>query len=255
LPPIAAVSAQKHGPKPPKQPIVLPSYVIPIAVGLVVVASIIALPKILGRRVESSAAPSTGAARVAPQSGDEPADSVPGSTAKPNASSPSRDASRDSSRDSAKSAASAKPSAKDISHAPAASPSPAALRAETKPSIDASKSSASAPTSGSNPAASSGKGEVLDQILPDIPDKALATISGRVRVTLRAHVDAAGNVSSSDFENPGPSKYFADAAQKALRRWEFTPPEVSARSVASDWLVRFEFTPTGVKAFPTQVSP
>jgi outer membrane biosynthesis protein TonB len=68
-------------------------------------------------------------------------------------------------------------------------------------------------------------------------------------------VDAAGNVSSSDFENPGPSKYFADAAQKALRRWEFTPPEVSARSVASDWLVRFEFTPTGVKAFPTQVSP
>jgi len=96
---------------------------------------------------------------------------------------------------------------------------------------------------------------VLDQILPDVPSKSLATINGKVRVTLRAKVDAAGNVSSADFENPGPSKFFADAAQKALRRWEFTPPEVSARSVPSEWLVRFEFTPSGIQAFPTQVTP
>jgi TonB family protein len=241
LPPIAAVSAQKHGPKPLKQPIVLPSYVIPVAVGLVVVASIIALPKILSRGVQPSSSASTNAAaRVAPQSDDQPAGTGVSPVTKPNSSSPSRDSSRDSSK-----SAAAKSSAKEVSHAQPASPSPAALRTETKPSHDATKSSAAA----------SGKGEVLDQILPDVPGKALATISGKVRVTLRAHVDPAGNVSSAEFENPGPSQYFADAAQKALRRWEFTPPEVSARSVPSEWLVRFEFTSTGIKAFPTQVTP
>jgi TonB family protein len=96
---------------------------------------------------------------------------------------------------------------------------------------------------------------VLEQILPDIPDKALSTITGKVRVTVLAHVDAAGNVSDAEFENPGPSKYFADAALKAVRRWEFSSPEVGGRSIASEWLVRFEFSSAGVQAFPTRSSP
>jgi TonB family protein len=96
---------------------------------------------------------------------------------------------------------------------------------------------------------------VLDQVLPDVSGKALATISGKVRVTVLAHVDPSGNVSSADFENPGPSKFFADLALKAMRRWEFNSPEVSGRSVPSQWLVRFEFTASGVKAFPQQVTP
>ena len=91
--------------------------------------------------------------------------------------------------------------------------------------------------------------------MPDVPDKALATITGKVRVTVLAHVDAAGNVSDADFEDPGPSKYFADAALKAVRRWEFTSPAVGGRSVPSEWLVRFEFSPSGIEAFPTQSSP
>jgi len=249
LPPIAAVSAQKHGPKPPKQPIVLPSYVIPIAVGLVVVASIIALPKILSRGVQPSSSASTNAAaRVAPQSDDQPAGTGVSPVTKPNSSSPGRDSSRDSSK-----ATAAKPSAKDVSHAPITSPSPAALRTETKASPDAPKSSATNSVSGSGTA--SAHGEVLDQVLPDVSGKALATISGKVRVTVLAHVDPSGNVSSADFENPGPSKYFADLALKAMRRWEFNSPEVSGRSIPSQWLVRFEFTPSGVKAFPQQVTP
>jgi TonB family protein len=96
---------------------------------------------------------------------------------------------------------------------------------------------------------------VLEQILPDIPDKALATITGKVRVTVLAHVDAAGNVSDAEFENPGPSKYFADSALKAVRRWEFSSPEVGGRSIPSEWLVRFEFSASGIQAFPTQSSP
>jgi|SRR5690349_19736642 len=247
LPPIAAVSAQKNAPRrAPAQPIVLPSYVIPIAAGLVVVASIIALPKILGRRVESSSSASTSAAaRVAPQSDDQPSDVKTSRAAKPNSSSPTRDSSRDSS----KSTAPLKSSAKEVSPGPAASPAPAALRTETKASPDVSKNSESP----SGPA--SGKGEVLDQVLPDVSEKALATISGKVRVTVLAHVNPSGNVSEADFTDPGPSKYFADLALKAVRRWEFNSPEVNGRSVASEWQVRFEFTPSGVKAFPHQVTP
>ena len=242
LPPIAAVSAQRNAPRrAPGQPIVLPSYVIPIAVGLVVVASIIALPKILGRRVESSAAPSTSAAsRVAPQSDDKPSDSGTSRAAKPNASSSSRSSSN---------AAPVKSSAKETSNPSAASPSPAALRTETKASPDVSKSSAPA----SEPV--SGKGEVLDQVLPDVSEKALATISGKVRVSVLAHVNASGNVTEADFDSPGPSQYFADLALKAVRRWEFNSPEVNGRSVPSEWQIRFEFTPTGVKTFPRQVTP
>lgn len=252
LPPIAAVSAQRSAPRrAPGQPIMLPSYVVPIAVGLVVVASIIALPKILGHRVESSSAASTtDASRGATQSDDQPSNVKPSRAAKPNSS--SRDASRDSSLSSSKSAAPAKSSAKEISPAPASSPSPAALRSETKPSPDSAKSSASDSGSGSGAA---GKGEVLDQVLPDAPEKALATINGKVRLTVLAHVNPSGNVTEADFTDPGPSKFFADLALKAVRRWEFNSPEVNGRSVASEWQIRFEFTSAGVKAFPKQVTP
>lgn len=260
LPPIAAVSAQKSAPRrAPGQPIVLPSYVIPIAVGLVVVASIIALPKILGRRVESSSSPSvSSSARVPPKSpiaqpDDQPGDPEVSPSAKPKASSPSRDSSRDSSLNSSKSAA-AKPPSKEVSPAPTASPAPASLRTETKASPDTPKNTAadSDAVSGSG---ASGKGEVLDQVLPDASEKALATINGKVRVTVMAHVNPSGNVSEADFTDPGPSKYFADLALKSVRRWEFNSPEVNGHSVPSEWQIRFEFTSSGVKAFPHQLTP
>jgi len=227
-----------------KQDIVLPSFVIPLAAGLLVVAAIIMLPKFLSRGVESSSpVTKTSAARaVAPgpeaqSSGEE----VP-SSSKPISSAPSRDPLK---------GAAAKPPAKESSPSAAASPAPASLRSETKASEDAAMNSAtgSAPSSGST----TERGEVLDQILPDVPDKALATITGKVRVVLHAHVDAAGNVASAEFENPGPSEYFANASMKAVRRWEFTSPEVGGHSAPSEWLIRFEFSPAGVEAFPKQI--
>jgi TonB family protein len=68
-------------------------------------------------------------------------------------------------------------------------------------------------------------------------------------------VNASGNVTEADFDSPGPSQYFAGLALKAVRRWEFNSPEVNGRSIASEWQVRFEFTSSGVKAFPHQVTP
>jgi TonB family protein len=105
------------------------------------------------------------------------------------------------------------------------------------------------------PATGAGRGEVLDQVLPDVSERARATIQGTVRVSVRVHVDAAGNVSDAGLDAPGPSQYFADLALNAARRWEFTPPEVGGRSAPSEWLIRFEFAPSGVKAFPAQTAP
>lgn len=100
-----------------------------------------------------------------------------------------------------------------------------------------------------------GRGEVLDQVLPRPGAAALATIQGTVRVVVKVEVDAAGNVSQSLLENPGPSRYFADQAAEAAHGWVFNSPEVDGRSVPSEWLIRFEFTPSGVRAYPRQTKP
>jgi TonB family protein len=190
-----------------------------MAVILVIVA-IIALPKILGHRADSSSTESSAAAS-------------PASPAKPIEQPVRREA-----------GPSRKPAA-EISRAEKASPSPASLRAEAPPLAKAPKSTASA----------SARGEVLDQVLPEVSQKARATIHGTVRVSVLLRVDAAGNVSEAKFDSPGPSKYFADLALKAARRWEFDPPEAGGRSVPSEWRVRFQFSQSGVKTFPQQTAP
>src|SRR4029077_13038140 len=104
-------------------------------------------------------------------------------------------------------------------------------------------------------AVTSTHGEVLDQVLPDVSEKARGTIQGKVRVTVRVHVEPGGNVSQAEFDPPGPSKYFADLAPQAARRWAFTAPEANGHSIPSDWLIRFEFPQSGTQAFPRQTAP
>jgi len=102
-------------------------------------------------------------------------------------------------------------------------------------------------------ASSPGGGEVLEQVLPKASPKALATIHGTVRVVVRVQVDAAGNVSSAELDSPGPSKYFADLALQAAEQWQFSSPVPEGRSLPSLWAIRFEFTPAGAVAIPTQL--
>ena len=119
-------------------------------------------------------------------------------------------------------------------------PSPASLRSEP------------------GPRASKGhivRGEALNRVLPDVPQKARDTIRGTVRVSVRVHVDRLGNVVGAAFDSPGPSRYFADLAMKAAQRWEFEPPKVDGRYVASEWALRFEFDRTATRAFPAQALP
>jgi TonB family protein len=195
------------------------------------------LPKILGNRVETSSSASTNAVArpVTPPSSGQPVGREVSRSGKSNLPS--------ANRDSLKSAAGKQP-AKDLSQPPVSS-SPASIRTETKTASEVPKS----------PVSSSAHGEVLDQVLPDVSGRALATIQGTVRVSVRAHVDPAGNVAAAELEKPVPSQYFADLALRAVRRWEFTSPEVGGHSVPSEWQVRFEFSQSGVKAFPKQTSP
>ena len=96
---------------------------------------------------------------------------------------------------------------------------------------------------------------MLDQVLPDVSDKARGTIQGKVRISLRLHVNAAGSVDSATLEPPAGSKYFSEQSIKAAKRWQFSAPEVGGRSLESDWLLYFEFTPSVTNVHATQVSP
>jgi eukaryotic-like serine/threonine-protein kinase len=244
-PPRPQAKAQPQPPRPqaagaPKQALVLPNYVVPVAAVLLIIVAILVLPKILGRRSDSSSAASTASAPVAgpPKRAEQPAQREVPPAPKP--------ASTSAAKDSLKNAAEKKPVATVQS---ATTTTPAAIRADTVPPASAPSPSAS------SSARSSSRGEVLDQVLPDTSEKALATIHGVVRVSVRVKVDPTGNVSEATLDSPGPSSYFADLALKAARRWQFNSPEASGHSIPSEWLIRFQFTPEGAKAFPTQTAP
>jgi TonB family protein len=222
----------------PKQTLVLPNYVVPAAAVLLVIFAIIALPKILGHRSDSSSSASAAPPQPAgqPNPAEQPVRRETPPASKPSASS--------ATQNSLKTAAEKKPAARPES-SPAAARTPAAVRTDTFPSANAPRTTASTPA----------RGEVLDEVLPEVSDKARATIRGIVRVSVRVHVDPTGDVSEAALDSPGPSKYFSDLALKAARRWQFSSPEVGGHSVPSEWLIRFHFSPSGSKAFPTQTTP
>ena len=89
---------------------------------------------------------------------------------------------------------------------------------------------------------------VVHQVLPDVPRKARDTIRGKVRVGVRVRVDPSGSVVGAKLDSPGPSRYFAQLALKAARRWKFRPAEVDGRNVPTEWILRFQFEKTGTTA-------
>jgi TonB family protein len=98
-------------------------------------------------------------------------------------------------------------------------------------------------------------GSVLQQVQPDVSRGAQNTIEGRVKVSVQVEVDASGSVSAAKLVSPGPSKYFAERALAAARRWKFDPPQVDGQAVASEWVLRFQFKRTATQIFPAQTKP
>ncbi len=98
------------------------------------------------------------------------------------------------------------------------------------------------------------RGAVLYQVVPEVSARARETILGTVRAIVKVRVDPGGNVIAADLEN-GSNRFFGDQAVESARRWIFTPPQVDGRNAPSEWTLRFEFSPTVTKVFPTQTAP
>jgi len=224
-------------------------FLLPLVVAALLLAAILTVPRLLPHRPEAKSAakvvPYNPASQIAARKPAESADS----------SRPERE-SAVSQR--AESVAPAVPQAVQQA-APAAAPDSLKTTSER---VQPSPATSSAATAASRETLKPGahgsalaKGDVLDQVLPDVPQKARATIHGKVRVNVKVHVDPSGGVSEAEFETPGPSRFFADLALQAARKWAFTPPEVNGKSVASEWRLRFEFTQKDTKAIPRQTAP
>jgi len=98
-------------------------------------------------------------------------------------------------------------------------------------------------------------GAVTHQVLPNVPQSALATIRGAVRVSVRVQVDASGKVARADLDSSGPSRYFANLALKAARDWQFAPAKVEGQDASSEWILRFQFAQDGTKVTPMEKVP
>jgi len=91
-------------------------------------------------------------------------------------------------------------------------------------------------------------GAVVRQVVPDVSPRALRTIRGKVRVNVRVHLDAAGNVARAEFASAGPSRYFATRALDAAQSWKFAQGRDSRV-----WLLQFVFERSGSSVHPEQV--
>ena len=204
-------------------------YLVPVLLGAAVFAGLIfAVPKLFN----SHSQPSSTSASVTAE--------------KPTAAKPVESAEPQPAAKAPEKIASSEPSNKMKRPVEAASlaPAPAILRADPVPAPRAKKAGEVV-----------GRGEVLNEVLPKPPQKALSTIHGSFHVTVEVQVDAAGNVINAELSSPGPSRYFAAQAEKAARQWQFSGAEAGGHGVPSTWLIRFEFTSTGVHANAQQSAP
>jgi TonB family protein len=98
-------------------------------------------------------------------------------------------------------------------------------------------------------------GSVLHQVMPEVSPGALRTIQGRIRVSVQVDVDSNGSVASAKLAHGGPSRYFADRALVAARKWKFNPPRSDQRLISSVWMLHFQFRRSSVEVSPSEVKP
>jgi len=99
------------------------------------------------------------------------------------------------------------------------------------------------------------KGDVLHRAVPDVPQSASNTIHGKIAVAVRVSVDATGAVTNAEFTTHGSSAYFARLAMESARDWKFKPPQQNGHSVASTWLLHYEFRRSGTVVNPVEAQP
>ena len=90
---------------------------------------------------------------------------------------------------------------------------------------------------------------VEQEILPEIPQRAVSTVHGTMIVTVRVQVDSSGNVSDAKLEPPAASRYFAKYILDASKRWKF-----EASDHTQVWNLRYVITKKEMKVTPRKVS-
>lgn len=90
----------------------------------------------------------------------------------------------------------------------------------------------------------------VDTILPEVPQSALDTIRGTVRVAIRVSINDAGKVIDATADDPGPSRYFERLSLQAAQQWTFTP---ATTQTPRAMLVRFFYTREGRSAQATEL--
>jgi len=250
---VAKIQSSPHRPPPYRESGGRPRFLVPLILVALLVAAIVTVPRLLTHRPEVQPAATVSSEKPSSQlAAQKTAQSA--ATAKPKAASETEPKASETAR-------SAVPAVAQANQKLAQPTAPESLKAtseKVQPPDRTPPAASSVAVDSVKPASvgtGSSKGEVLDQVLPDVSDKARATIQGKVRVSVTVHVDPSGGVSEAEFDSPGPSKFFADLAMQAARKWAFTAPEVNGKSVASEWRIRFEFTQKNTKVIPTQTAP
>ena len=253
--PMAAARMQNspHRPPPYRESGSRPRFLFPLIVGAVLFAAMLTVPRVFRHRPEAQIAP-TMASQQRPSQPAVQKPAEPAVSSKPKTTSETK-------RAASESASSAAPAVHGADQKAAQSVAQESLKQTSEkeqpppPAASARSPEAEEATKPATRGVGSAKGEVLDQVLPDVSEKARATIHGKVRVSVKVHVDPSGGVTGAEFDSPGPSKFFADLALQAARKWAFTPPEVNGKSVPSEWRLRFDFRPNDTKVTPTQTAP
>jgi TonB family protein len=106
-------------------------------------------------------------------------------------------------------------------------------------------SSAAQPVEPEASAPPDGPPTAVNEVLPDVPQSALDTIRGTVRVSIRVIIDEGGSVLAAVADDPGPSRYFERLSLEASKNWTFTPAPSEEQRIM---LVRFHYTRGGVTA-------
>jgi TonB family protein len=83
----------------------------------------------------------------------------------------------------------------------------------------------------------------------------MESIKGKVDVSVRVTVDPGGDVTGASLDSPGSSQYFARVTLEAAKKWKFKPAQADGQPVPSVWILKFEFTQTGIEVTPSQASP
>ena len=95
--------------------------------------------------------------------------------------------------------------------------------------------------------------QATERVIPEVPQKARDTIHGTVKVGIRVDVDPSGQVTAVSIDSPGPSRYFANLAAGAARRWTFVPARADDGMTHRVWILRFEFAQAATKVFATRL--